>query len=224
MRLVFTAFFVVLLLSASAIAQPANGTQTSAAKPQTPKIVYLDPDGNEISNNEFVDMRMANPNYPDRTLQRIRPDGTIEFRLQKIGQEGMRVQDFTVRTVDGKKISYEQLRGKVVVLNFWFIGCPICRAMTPSLNDFAGKYKGNDDVVFLAMTGDPAANVKKYLADNRSDYLQATDAGDVLKNFAVSGYPKNVVISRTGEVVYWRTTIKAWDKFASVVQAELDKK
>ncbi|MBX3289045.1 MAG: TlpA family protein disulfide reductase [Acidobacteria bacterium] len=223
MRLVFTAFFVVLLMSAAAIAQPANGSRDSAPRPPIPKTVYLDSDGNEISNNEFVDIRMANPNYPDRTLQRIRPDGTIEFRLQKIGQEGMQVQDFTVRTVEGKEISYEQLRGKVVVLNFWFIGCPICRAMTPNLNEFAARYADNNDVVFLAMTEDPAADVKKYLANNKFDYAQAADARDVLKTFAISGYPKNVVISKTGEIVYWRTTIKAWDKFASVVQAELDK-
>lgn len=224
MRLGLIAFLAVFFLSGGAVAQSANGVSGSAqATPAIPKTVYLDSDGNEISNNEFVDIRMANPNYPDGTLRRIRPDGTVEFRLQKIGQEGMQAPDFTVRTVNGKDLSLAELRGKVVVLHFWFIGCPVCHAMQPTLNEVAAQYKGNDDVVFLAMTADPAANVKKYIAKEKLDYIHAADARDTLKNFAFAGYPKNVVLSKTGEIVYWRTTIKALDKFHSVINAELNK-
>jgi hypothetical protein len=42
--------------------------------------------------------------------------------------------------------------------------------------------------------------------------------------FVVGGYPKNIVIGRDGKIVYWRSTITAWDKFESVVRAELEKK
>jgi peroxiredoxin len=185
------------------------------------RTLFFDSDGNEISNNEFVDIRMANFHYPDRTIVKTLEDGTVEFRLQKIPQEGMPMPKFSVNTLDGKTIDSADLKGKVVVLSFWFIGCPACMEMEPQLNAFKAKFADRDDVVFLAMTADPAANVKKYLAKEKFDYGQAADAKDAMESFVFGVYPKNIVIDRTGKIVYWRSTIKAWDKFESVVRREL---
>jgi hypothetical protein len=44
-----------------------------------------------------------------------------------------------------------------------------------------------------------------------------------MSKFAFSGYPKNIVIDKHGTIVYWRSTIKAWEKFESVVRTELAK-
>jgi thiol-disulfide isomerase/thioredoxin len=102
------------------------------------------------------------------------------------------------------------LKGKVVVLNFWFIGCAVCRAMKPLLDDFKAKFSDNDNVVFLAMTADPAGAVKDYLQKEPFHYIQAADAKAALDSFAFAGYPKNIVISKTGEIIYWRSVIRAW--------------
>lgn len=185
-----------------------------------PKTIFRDSDGNLVSNNEFVDIRMANFHYPDRTVVKTLEDGTVEFRLQKIPQEGMAAPSFSVRTLDGKTVSFANLKGKVVVLNFWFIGCPVCRAHKPMLNELQAKFAGNGNVVFLAMTGDMEREVRKYLAKESFSYIQAADAKDALEKFVFSGYPKNIVISRTGEIVYWRSAVTAWDKFESVIRSE----
>ncbi len=191
------------------------------AKPSAREI-FRDSDGNFVSNNEFVDIRMANSNYPDATIIRILDDGVKEFRLQKIPQEGMSAPSFAVRTLDGQNISLAELRGKVVVLSFWFIGCPACRAMEPSLNEFKSRFASNE-VVFLAMTTDPKDQLEKYLKKERFDYAQAFDARAAMSNFAFRGFPKNIVIDKQGKIVYWRSTVRAWDKFESVVRAELAK-
>jgi len=191
------------------------------AKP-APREIFRDSDGNLVSNNEFVDIRMANFNYPDATVIKILDDGTKEFRLQKIPQEGMPAPAFTVRTLDGRTLSLADLRGKVVVLSFWFIGCPACFAMEPKLNDFKARF-AESDVVFLAMTSDRKDALEKYLKKERFDYLQAADAKDAMAHFAFRGFPKNIVIDKRGTIVYWRSTIHAWDKFESVVRAELAK-
>ncbi len=192
-------------------------------KPSPPQTLFYDSDGNLISNNEFVDIRMANPSYPDRTLMKALEDGTIEFRLQKIPQEGSKAPEFSLRTLDGKTISSSELSGKVVVLNFWFIGCPACRALKPKLNTFKSKFDGRDDVVFIAVTGDPPGDVRNFAKSEPLNYIQTAGAADELKKFVFNGYPKNIVISKTGEIVYWRTTVHAWDKFESVVRGELAK-
>ena len=204
------------VFSAAAFAQSAN------TKP--PKEIFRDSDGNLISNNEFVDIRMANFHMPDHTLVQTLSDGTIEFRLQKIPQEEGPAPLFTGEAIDGKPIAYSSLQGKVVVLNFWFIGCAACRSETPLLNEFAAQFADNDDIKFIAMTNDPTAEVRKYLKSNRFNYSVMADAKDALKMFVVGGYPKNIVIGRDGRIVYWRSTITAWDKFESVVRAELAKK
>lgn len=206
---------LICLLAAVAIAQP------TADSPK--RTVFLDHEGREITNDEFVDIRMANFHYPDRTLIRTLEDGTTEFRLQKVPQEGIQVPDVSFQTVDRRRITMSELRGKVVVLNFWFIGCPVCLAHKPKLNELRSKFADNDSVVFLAATADTAADVRKFLAKERFDYLQAVDADTALKKFVFSGYPKNIVIGKTGEVVYWRSTIAAWGKFESVISSELRK-
>jgi thiol-disulfide isomerase/thioredoxin len=210
--------FAILLAFLAAISVPCFAQQKAVSK-----LVYYDYEGNLISNNEFVDIRMANFHYPDRTLMKTLDDGTVEFRLQKVPQEGMMAPNVMVRTLDGKTLPLAELRGKVVVLNFWFIGCPVCRAMKPKLNEFKTRFAGTEDVVFLAMTGDPQAEVEKFLKKEPFDYLHATDAKAAMAQFVFSGYPKNIVIDRQGKIVYWRSTIAAWDKFESVVRSALAK-
>ena len=199
----------------------------AAADPDQPRkaagTIFRDSDGNLISNNEFVDIRMANFHLPDRTLMHTLEDGTVEFRLQKVPQEGAAAPEFATNLVDGTPIRMSELRGKVVVLNFWFIGCPACRHETPLLNDLAAKFAGYPNVEFIAMTYDPAAAVKKYTAANRFDYKLIGDAKPILASFVLGGYPKNIVIGKDGRIVYWRSNIHAWDKFESVIRAELTK-
>ncbi len=205
---------VVLSLAVQCLAQVAS-------KP--PATIFRDSDGNLVTNDEFVDIRMANFNYPDATVVKKFEDGTVEFRLQRIPQEGMAAPDFSVRTIDGKTLTKSDLKGKVVVLSFWFIGCPACLNMEPKLNAFKGKFGGEEDVLFLAMTPDAAGDVRKYLTKERFDYVHAAEAGKAMESFVFSGFPKNIVIGKSGEIVYWRSTIKAWDKFESVVRRELQR-
>jgi thiol-disulfide isomerase/thioredoxin len=212
--------FVVMLVGFYAMTSTAVGQ----AKSSPPKTIFRDSDGDLISNNEFVDIRMANFHYPDATRVTTLADGSTEFWLQKIPQEGMAAPVVSVKTIDGKALRLSDLRGKVVVLNFWFIGCPVCRAHKPKLDELAVKFSPSDDVVFVAMTPDPAGETKKYLKREPSVFLQIADAQDEMKKFRFAGYPKNIVISRGGEIVYWRSTIKAWDKFESVIRAELARK
>jgi peroxiredoxin len=212
-----TKVFIVPILIPSLVVAVVSQSRPGA------KTYYFNSDGAAISNNEFVDIRMANSHYPDATIVKTLPDGSTEFHLQKIPQEGMAAPQFTVHTVDGRTIASSELRGKVVVLSFWFIGCAACRAIKPKLNGFKTKFSSSDDVVFLAMTADPKDEVKKYLEKEPFDYLQATDARAAMSAFVFRTYPKNIVIDKQGKIAYWRSSVKAWDTFESVVRAELGK-
>src|SRR5687768_18151874 len=211
-------FRLLIVMAAIAFATTVCFAQTKPA----PKEIFRDSDGNLLSNNEFVDIRLANFNYPDATIIKILEDGTKEFRLQKVAQEGMAAPDVSVKTIDGETFTLGELRGKVVVLNFWFIGCAVCRGMKPQLDAFKSRFAGSE-VVFLAMTEDPESEVEKFLKKVPSDYLQAADAQPAMSKFSFRGFPKNIVIDKQGKIVYWRSTIKAWEKFEAVVRNEIAK-
>jgi thiol-disulfide isomerase/thioredoxin len=191
------------------------------AKP--PKTIFIDAEGKFISNNEFVDLRLANPIGKDIATKTVLDDGTTEFRLAAVPQEGTVAPVFEAPVIGGKKVNTGQLKGKVLVLNFWFIGCAGCISEMPKLNELAAKYGSNADIEFIAIAPNTEQELRDFLARERFDYKMVGQARSIINLFAFKGFPRNIVIGRDGKIAYWRTTIKAWGKFDAVIQAELGK-
>ena len=179
--------------------------------------------GRPYPNNEFVDLRLANPSGKDIAVRTVLEDGTIEFRLGAVPQEGTVAPPFEAPVLDGTAVNTEALKGKVVVLNFWFIGCPGCISEMPKLNELAAKYSSNADIEFIAIAPNTDQELRAFLARERFDYKMVGQAKSIINLFAFKGFPRNIVIGRDGKIAYWRTTVKAWDKFDSVIRAELAK-
>lgn len=208
LRGTFTAAGMVLLATLSCLCQRA---------------VMLDYEGNSLSDNEFVDIRIANPTIADTTVTTTLPDGKIQFQLAPVLQEGLDAGRFTIRTLDGKTLDSSDLKGKVVVLNFWFIGCPACRGQEPRLNALQQQFADRSDVIFVAATPDAEGKVKKYLKREPFKYIQAADSQVLIDHFSSRTYPRNIVIGKDGKIAYWRSIVHAWDKFESVIRSELAK-
>ena len=56
--------------------------------------------------------------------------------------------DFTLRDIHGKKVTLSELRGKIVMVNFWATWCPPCRREMPDLNAIYNHFKSQDLVIF----------------------------------------------------------------------------
>ena len=210
--------FVVAMFAAFGLvsnAQPA---------PNKPKEIFRDAGGNLISNNEFVDLRLANPAAKDPATRTVLEDGTVEFRVASPPQEGTVAPLFDVPDIDAKWINTAKLNGKVIVLNFWFIGCVGCMGEIPKLSALADKHRENEDIVFISVANNTPQELRIFRNREKFNYRYVGQGLSLVKQFGFSGYPKNVVIGRDGKIIYWRGLIHAWDKFESVIQAELDKK
>ncbi len=71
--------------------------------------------------------------------------------------------DVTFTTIQGKQISMTDLKGKVVLVNFWSTDCGVCVKEMPSLVNTYNAYKGKGfEVIAVAMPGDPPAQVLNY--------------------------------------------------------------
>lgn len=208
-------------VSAQQAASQEKGTTTST--PRAPKTFFRDSDGNLISNNEFVDLRLANPNGKDPATQGFTDDGDVEFRVARPPQEGTEAPLFEAWTVDGKFIKADDMKGKVVVLNFWFIGCPGCMGERLNLNELSAKFNDDPNVLFIAIAPDTAQAIRQYAAKYPMDYRLIGSARSLVNLYKFQGFPRNIVIGKDGKIAYWRTTVHAWDKFESVIRRELER-
>lgn len=109
---------------------------------------------------------------------------------------------FSGKDLKGEKFNSKTLAGKVLVLNFWFIGCPPCRAEIPDLNAIAEKYKDNKDVVFVAVGLDQGYEINDFIKNTPYNYHLIYDGKWNANKYGVHLYPTNVIINKEGKVAF----------------------
>lgn len=111
--------------------------------------------------------------------------------------------EFSVEDLEGKLVDLAEMEGKVVVLNFWFIGCKPCVKEIPELNSLVKKYD-KDDVVFLAFATDKAPAVKQFLTQKAFECRIIPRARHILKKFGIFTYPTHYVLDKKGIVRFYQ--------------------
>lgn len=120
--------------------------------------------------------------------------------------EGQRVPNFTLPGLDGKPISLESYKGKVVFLNFWATWCEPCKEEMPSMQKLYTHLKGKPfEMLAVSMDAGDNAAVQKFLGNTSvpltfpilRDPDQATSKG----LFKTTGVPETFVIGPDGKVI-----------------------
>jgi thiol-disulfide isomerase/thioredoxin len=111
------------------------------------------------------------------------------------------VTPFTVRDLDGKSISMADLKGKVVLVNFWATWCPPCRAEIPDLVALQAKYK--DQLVIIGVSEDeiPPEEVKAFATGQKMNYpivMSTPELSTIFKG--VAALPTTFVIDPEGKI------------------------
>ena len=103
--------------------------------------------------------------------------------------------DFTLVDLEGNAVRLGDLRGKVVFLNFWAIGCPPCRLEMPEMEELYQEYKDDGVVIIGVDVGEPESIVSAFVEEN--------------------GYSWTFVIDTTGEVFMgeYEVTVIPWSFF-----------
>lgn len=106
--------------------------------------------------------------------------------------------DFTLRTLEGERVVLSELRGQVVVLNFWATWCGPCRMEIPAFSAFADK---NPDVRVLGLATDGTEAELRAAAPKlgiRYPVLRADEA--TTRAYGVSTLPTTVIVDAEGRV------------------------
>jgi peroxiredoxin len=115
--------------------------------------------------------------------------------------EGRQHADFTLTDLEGKSWTLSELRGKVVVVNFWATWCPPCRKEMPDLEALYNRFK-SEGLVVLAISDEDAAKVRPFSAEHQVTYPVLLDPGRKVNDlFQVEGIPKTFVYDRGGKLV-----------------------
>ena len=111
---------------------------------------------------------------------------------------------FDLVDLKGNHVTNKDLPGKVVVINFWFIGCTPCEMERPALNKLKEAYAGREDVVFLSIARNSGEEIANYTKDARIDYELFPTEKDYIKNtFEVNQYPVNIVLDKNGKYFFY---------------------
>lgn len=122
------------------------------------------------------------------------------YRQGEPSMAGKPAPDFTF-TLDGKPMRLADLRGKVVVLNFWATWCPPCIEEMPSLNRLHAQMAPQGVFVFGVSVDDDHAAYKKFLTDHQIRFPTWRDpAKKVNAEYGTFMYPETYIIARDGKI------------------------
>ncbi|MBZ4418297.1 TlpA disulfide reductase family protein [Myxococcus sp. RHSTA-1-4] len=132
--------------------------------------------------------------------------GVMEAQRAKLVPDGTSAPELELARHDGGTLKLSELRGQVVMLDFWATWCPPCREEMPALVKLAKEYEPQG-LVFVAASRDdgPKADrlvesfLKRTLPDLRPYVVYAND--DVARTFQVTALPTLYFLDREGKVM-----------------------
>lgn len=117
---------------------------------------------------------------------------------------GKTIPSLKFTTINGIKYSDSNLRGKILVINFWFKGCAPCVAEMPALNKLHNEFKRRG-VVFIGFANDAEKELKPgYLDSGKFLFDIVASSQSIAKKFGFDGYPTSFIVDQEGKIV------KAW--------------
>ncbi len=154
---------------------------------------------------EHMQATSDNPQFAD-AMKQLQADDTMRQNIE-----------FTLSDLQGKVWRLQDLRGKVVLVNFWATWCPPCRKEMPDIQALYEKYKDQGFVV-LAISDEDVAKVQPFIAEKKIGYPVLLDPGDkVNQTFKIQGIPKSFVYDREGKLVAQSIDMRTRSQFQAML-------
>jgi len=112
----------------------------------------------------------------------------------------------------------KELKGKVVLVNFWATWCPPCRKEMPDLEKLYKKFE-KEGLIILAISDEEASKVSPFIAQEKVTYPVLLDPGrKVNDEFEVMGIPKSFVFDREGKLVAQSIDMRTEHQFREMLK------
>jgi thiol-disulfide isomerase/thioredoxin len=148
------------------------------------------------------------------------PDGNFADTARKLIANPRRARepyapDFSITTSEGEYLELEELRGKVVVLDFWGTWCPPCVESLPSLRSLHKRYSKEPSFVMIGISSDNEEETwRDFTVTQKMAWPQYLDRDRrIQRAFSVRAFPTYIVIDHEG-IVRFRTSGTSWERSA----------
>ncbi|MBN8673119.1 MAG: TlpA family protein disulfide reductase [Chitinophagales bacterium] len=131
-----------------------------------------------------------------RAMAAPKPEETKAFKT------GKRFDGFSAYDINGNWVDTKLLKGKILVVNFWFTTCPPCKKERPYLNKIVDDYSSDTNVVFIAVALDPKERLEPYLKQNEFKYNVIPAGQKIAEAFKISGYPTQLIVDKQGKIAF----------------------
>lgn len=122
----------------------------------------------------------------------------VAFAQPPIGNQCPNLQ---LNTLDGKQISIESLKGKVIIIDYWASWCGPCRRANKTLKKLYAKYK-QEGLEIYSISDDDKNDLKKAIKQDKITWLTMYDENSVVaRKWNISYIPFTVIVDKTGKIV-----------------------
>jgi len=121
-----------------------------------------------------------------------------------ISLQNKKITNLSMTSIAGKKINIQELKGKVILINFWATDCPGCINEMPALINTYNKYKKNNfEVIAVSMFYDPPSRVISYTEKNNLPFPVVVDFDKkIMSSFGgVKLTPTSILIDKKGKII-----------------------
>lgn len=131
------------------------------------------------------------------------PQSQEQIEATTLAKQGTVAPDFTVEMFEGKSVKLSDLRGKVVLVNFWATWCPPCREeLTRVQKEIIDRFAGEEFVFLPISRGEEEHTVAAFRKRMGYTFPMGLDPDQrIFRRYATNYIPRNFLIDREGKVV-----------------------
>jgi cytochrome c biogenesis protein CcmG, thiol:disulfide interchange protein DsbE len=121
------------------------------------------------------------------------------FGIQRL--EKMSAPSFSLKGLNGNKVTLKSLKGKPIILTFWATWCSPCKEELPTLEKFGEGKKDQLTILTIAMDGDEK-KVRRFIEENKMNLVVVLDVSEqTARTYRVRMIPTTFLINREGMII-----------------------
>ena len=195
-------------------------------------IIFKNQEGKVLSKDEVQELMktvfsIKQENVKGKKIITVIPSRNDERAIQQIKMDAFKnallnkpIGTFHLKDLNNKKWDSKELKGKTVVINFWFTACRPCIMEMVYLNKLVAENK-DSAVVFIAPAPENEVQIKKFLKKYSFDYNIIPSSIDYINALGIENFPTHLVIDKEG--IIRQVFIGYGDDIKEKLQAEINK-